>query len=274
MQDGVEEKLNPVRDFHSETELSQEGNLQDDDLAGDDCEEEEQGGEDDFSFNCGELSTSPVSAEDAFLNGQIKPFYPLFARNLAFSGGDSNARHENLPVRNIFVETSGDDNCTDQAMASNGPGNDEIVGPYCEWSSRKAVEASQDQACKKSNSTGFSKIWRFKEFVGRCNSDGRDAFVFLNNGGHAPAPPPLSNLATAKDKNEKTESNTGKIKKEVNKSGKSTKTASLSAHEVYLRSKVKEVEEERRRSYLPYRPELMGFFTNVNGGLTKNVHPF
>ncbi|KAL6566509.1 hypothetical protein OROGR_002124 [Orobanche gracilis] len=281
MQDGAEEKLNPVRDFHSETEINQdlysrtklqEGNLQEDDLNGDDCEEEEQG-EEDFSFNCGELSTSPVSAEDAFINGQIKPFFPIFNRNLAFSGGESNSRYENLPVRppvkKIFVETSGDDNGTDQAMASSGPGNDEIVGPYCEWSSRKAVDASPDQACKKSNSTGFSKIWRFKEFVGRCNSDGSDAFVFLNNGVHGPPPSPSpSNLK----KSEKTESNTGKIKKEVKKSGKSTKTESLSAHEVYLRSKVKE--DDRRRSYLPYRPELMGFFTNVNGGLTKNIHPF
>ncbi|KAK9935494.1 hypothetical protein M0R45_022596 [Rubus argutus] len=30
---------------------------------------------------------------------------------------------------------------------------------------------------------------------------------------------------------------------------------------------------DKRRSYLPYRPGLVGFFTNVNG-LSRNVHPF
>ncbi|KAH6763206.1 hypothetical protein C2S52_020639 [Perilla frutescens var. hirtella] len=159
------------------------------------------------------------------------------------------------PVKKVFVETEGVDG---QAMTSSAQGNDEIAGPCCEWSSRKAVEASPE-VCKKSNSTGFSKIWRLKELTARSNSDGRDAFVFLN-GNHAP--PAAKQPAAAEKK--------GSAVK-VKKSGKS-KTAAVSAHEVYLRSKAKE--EERRRSYLPYRPELMGFFTNVNGGLTRNVHPF
>ncbi|KAH6801936.1 hypothetical protein C2S51_033382 [Perilla frutescens var. frutescens] len=159
------------------------------------------------------------------------------------------------PVKKVFVETEGVDG---QAMTSSAQGNDEIAGPCCEWSSRKAVEASPE-VCKKSNSTGFSKIWRLKELTARSNSDGRDAFVFLN-GSHAP--PAAKQPAAAEKK--------GSAVK-VKKSGKS-KTAAVSAHEVYLRSKAKE--EERRRSYLPYRPELMGFFTNVNGGLTRNVHPF
>ncbi|GFP80098.1 hypothetical protein PHJA_000153200 [Phtheirospermum japonicum] len=147
--------------------------------------------EEEFSFNCGELSTSPIAAEDAFINGQIKPVFPLFNRDLSFSGEDLCSLHENLPikppVKNIFVETNRDDN-NGQAMTPSGSGGDEIMGPYCEWSSRKAVEASPDQVCKKSNSTGFSKIWRIRERVGRCNSDGKDAFVFLNNGGHAKIP--------------------------------------------------------------------------------------
>lgn len=62
-------------------------------------------------------------------------------------------------------------------------------------------------------------------------------------------------------------------KKKKVKKAKKTKTAALSPHEAYMRSKTKE--GERRRSYLPYRPELVGLFTNVHGGgLTRNVHPF
>ncbi|KAK6116505.1 hypothetical protein DH2020_049743 [Rehmannia glutinosa] len=195
-------------------------------------------------------------------HGEIKPVFPLFDRDLQFSGDGSISLPMRPPVKKVFVETTEED-INGGGMTSSSAGDDEIVGPYCEWSSRKAVEAAPAEVCKKSNSTGFSRIWRFKEFVGRCNSDGRDAFVFLNN-----APPRAA--APAVEKSEKAESTTTvKVNRKGKKSGK---TAPLSAHEAYMRSKAKE--EERRRSYLPYRPELMGFFTNVNGGLTKNVHPF
>ena len=66
----------------------------------------------------------------------------------------------------------------------------------------------------------------------------------------------------------------GKTGKVINKKGGvKGKTVSLSAHEVYMRNRGSQ-EVDRRRSYLPYRPELVGFFTNVNGGLRRNVHPF
>ncbi|KAL3636346.1 hypothetical protein CASFOL_020893 [Castilleja foliolosa] len=251
MQASNQEKLNPaVHEFYSETEITRDFyshlKLDDDNLQGhhdhemrlDDEEEEEEKGEDDFSFNCGELNSSPIAAEDAFVNGQIKP---LINRDLFFSGEEKKP-----PVKNIFLETNRDDE-----MTSSGSGGDEILGPYCEWSSRpKAVEA-----CKKSNSTGFSKIWRVRERVGRSSSDGKDAFVFLNAGGRR------EEEAAEEEKGVK-----------AVKGKKNSKTVTLSAHEVYLKSKGQG--DERRRSYLPYRPELMGFFTNVNGGLTKNVHPF
>ncbi|KAK6123077.1 hypothetical protein DH2020_043180 [Rehmannia glutinosa] len=201
---------------------------------------------------CGGQNSSPIAAEDAFINGQIKPVFPLFNRDLFFSGEDSRSLLDSLPMRppvnKVFVESA--------------PENVEAAGPHCEWSDRKAVEASPE-ICKKSNSTGFSKIWRFKDLLGRSNSDGRDAFVFLNN---AHAQTSAAEQPAAVKVNEKKES-----KDKVKGKAKKGKTASLSAHEVYLKSKAK---EEKRRSYLPYRPELMGFFTNVNGGLSKNVHPF
>lgn len=216
---------------------------------GEDGEEEE---EEEFSFMCGEGDASPIAAEDAFINGKIRPVFPLFNRDLFFSGGEPDSLQlESLPsktlVKKVFVETK----------ESSSTRTNEIHGPYCEWSSGKAVEVSPE-TCKKSNSTGFSKLWRFKELMGRSNSDGRDTFVFLNNGNapHAASETVLAGV---------------KVEGKVTKGGK-IKTASLSAHEVYLKSKARE--EEKRRSYLPYRPELMGFFTNANSGLSKNVHPF
>lgn len=287
MQASLEEKLSPDQGLDSEAKISQDfnklklaGDSEDGDVKveeyeamdhhGDDEEEEEEEEEDEdgegFSFMFVGENTLQIAAEDAFVNGQIKPVFPLFNQNLLFSGDDSSSLHENLPmtppVKKVLVEM----NEEDVKVTPSSPENDGIMGPYCEWRGKRAVEASPE-SCKKSNSTGFSKIWRFKDFVGRCNSDGRDAFVFLNNNGQAPQPAP----ETAEEKSGKKDDSTVKIVRKVKKSAKS-KTASLSAHEVYLRSKAKE--EERRRSYLPYRPELMGFFTNVNGGLTKNVHPY
>ncbi|XP_075483557.1 uncharacterized protein LOC142523710 [Primulina tabacum] len=198
-----------------------------------------------FSFMCGDGDASPIAAEDAFINGKIRPVFPLFNRDLFFSDDEPDSLQLESPpskplVKKVFVETK-----DSVEMTSSSTRNDDIRGPYCEWASRKAVEVSPE-TCKKSNSTGFSKLWRFKELMGRSNSDGRDTFVFLNNGNAPPA---------------------AKVKK-----GAKSKTASLSAHEVYLKSKARD--EEKRRSYLPYRPELMGFFTNANSGLSKNVHPF
>lgn len=228
----------------------------------DEDEEEDEEEEEEFSFMCGGANTSPIAAEDAFINGQIKTVYPLFNRDLLFSGEDSGGLHENLPMRppvkKVFVETR---EANGQASSSTAE-SERVAGPTRDWSDRKAVEASPE-ICKKSNSTGFSKIWRFKDLLGRSNSDGRDAFVFLNNGEH-----PAATKGEEKSEKEAAVKVSGKVKK----GGKGKKTASLSAHEAYLKSKAKG--EERRRSYLPYRPELMGFFTNVNGGLTKNVHPF
>ncbi|KAK4402786.1 hypothetical protein Sango_1019300 [Sesamum angolense] len=278
MQISVEEKLNPdhtlcsednmSEDFYTHLKLREENEAVDDDHGDDgyeEAEEEEEEEEEEFSFMCGGANTSPIAAEDAFVNGQIKPVFPLFNRDLLFSGEDSVAAaaalHESLPMRppvkKVFVETS-------EENGQVTPENDDVSGLYCEWSERKAVEASPE-ACKKSNSTGFSKIWRFKDLLGRSNSDGRDAFVFLNNA-HPPPPPSAAEQSTKGDeKSERTQL------KEKAKKGK-TAAVRVSAHEAYLRSKAKG--EERRRSYLPYRPELMGFFTNVSGGLTKNVHPF
>ncbi|XP_073131094.1 uncharacterized protein [Henckelia pumila] len=273
MQGRFEENLSPDQDSASEAKITRDlqEHLRLCDDSYDFCEEERKeivkdhdNGEDEeeeeeFSFVCLDGVSSPIAAEDAFFDGKIRPVFPLFNRDLFFSGDEPGSLQlEDLPskppVKKVFVETN-----DSREVTSSAAGNDEILGPCCEWANRKAVEVSPE-TCKKSNSTGFSKLWRFKELMGRSNSDGRDTFVFLNNGGGGATSTKAENIAVGV-----------KVKAvKVRKGGKS-KTASLSAHEVYLKSKAKE--EEKRRSYLPYRPELMGFFTNASG-LSKNVHPF
>lgn len=224
----------------------------------DDDEEEEE----EFTFMFEGANTPSMEVED------LKHVFPLFNRDLFFSGEGVKPSQENLPtklpVKKVFVKT---DKRSDDGylVTSVTPGSDEVAGPFCEWSGSKTVVASSSVACKKSNSTGFSKFWRFKDLVGRSSSDGKDTFIFLNK---IPAPP------RAVEKRRSREVGPPSPKADIGKVRRSSrgKTAPLSAHAVYLKNKAKQ--EDRRRSYLPYRPELMGFFTNANVGLTRNVHPY
>lgn len=209
-------------------------------------EHEEEDKDEDFTFAINGGDSSPIFADDAFEHGKIRPVYPLFNRNLLLSHDDLS-----LPVRppvdNVFIE-------------SPARKSDEIdriaAGPYCSWS--KSPEMS-----KKSNSTGFSKLWRFKEYMQRSNSDGRDAYVFFNH----------ENKSSTGEGSSEKKISAGKSSSEKKKKGKKLDKP-MSSHEVYLKKKGYNP-EEKRKSYLPYRPELVGFFTNVNGGgLSKNVHPY
>ncbi|CAI9092926.1 OLC1v1028294C1 [Oldenlandia corymbosa var. corymbosa] len=271
-----------IQDFENNLRLSATG-----EQSGEESQDEEEYNSDDeeeefsFVFDSGNFG-SPISADDAFVNGQIKPVFPLFDQALLLPDGEdleSLMVKDRLPnVNRVFIPAEDADSNGIPETSSSSKAED-VVGPYCEWSS-KVVEAAPDR-CKKSNSTGFSKIWRFKDFMHRSNSDGRDAFVFLNHS----APSGSSSTAASGNEEKKAAKKGIFTLKKVNENGevvgeakvkkvkKSKRTAALSAHEAYMKSKAKD--SDRRRSYLPYRPELVGLFTNVNGGgLTRNVHPY
>ncbi|CAA3016874.1 Hypothetical predicted protein [Olea europaea subsp. europaea] len=94
-----------------------------------------------------------------------------------------------------------------------------------------------------------SKRWKFRDLVRRCNNEGKDSFAPL----------------TPKHKEEKS--------KEIANSKNSTekrvvsgeKSAANSLHEAfYVRNRTIK-EGDRKKSYLPYRQDLVGFFPNANG---------
>ncbi|KAD1170189.1 hypothetical protein E3N88_43204 [Mikania micrantha] len=178
-----------------------------------------------------------------------KTVFPLFDRSLLL-GEDYDAGKLRLPidvsVNKVFIESQ------------RPPFEDAETD-------RTVMESSSPEINMKSNSTGFSKLWRVRDEIHRSNSDSRDAFVFLE----AKAKAFAGGGSTAKVDGAGAGGGNGKAVR----NGSNTKK-SASAHEVYLKQKEGRSEDERRRSYLPYRPGLLGFFTNVNGGLTKNVHPF
>ncbi|OAY32588.1 uncharacterized protein LOC110630085 [Manihot esculenta] len=229
------------------------------------AEEEE---EEEFSFVCMNPDGSPISADDIFQNGQIRPVYPLFNTDLLFADGDSEAKNSFTPAllppfRKPFVEEH------DHALSTSSSEADEPEGLFCVWK-EKAMEASPN-ICKKSNSTGFSKLRRFRELVLRSNSDGKDAFVFLNHHNHNddhknhPSTVAAAKASTKPRKADKSEKIMEKKRQPEVKGEKAS-----SAHERFYVSNRARKEEHKRKSYLPYR---VGFFTNING-LTRNIHPY
>ncbi|CAN1187478.1 hypothetical protein LINPERPRIM_LOCUS31870 [Linum perenne] len=190
-------------------------------------EEEEEG---EFSFAGAFGDGTLISADEAFLNGQIRPVFPLFNKDLLLPEGEDRSQ---MPEE----------------------------GSYCEWGGKTTAASSPEFVSKKSNSTGFSKLRRFRELVLRSNSDGKDKFVFLHqskDGGESKKVAPAKKSAAATSK------------ATVMKKKKAETTSSSSFEKIYARRK-KEEGGRQRVSYLPYKQ--VGFFASVNG-LSKNVHPY
>lgn len=244
-------------------------------------QKQEQGEDaEEFSFACANLGQSPVSADDAFVNGQIRPIFPVFDQTLLYRSGegegkDDSEENQSLrpPLRKLFVEERSELE------------EEEPVGPFCEWSSgNKTVKEATPEPCKKSNSTGFSRLWRFRELL-RSSSDGKDAFVFLNNNNNNNDNESDPREKSSKRPDKSSEKPTGTKTTPGRKTSKGEKVAKASGNKrvkaetvtsvyekYYARNRVMR-EGDKRRSYAPYRQEVVGFFTNVNG-LSRNVHPF
>ncbi|EOA35545.1 hypothetical protein CARUB_v10020750mg [Capsella rubella] len=240
------------RDHHNNLEKSSWWNQNETKAESNQEDEEGEREGEEFSFASVNAENSPITADEAFKDGQIRPVYPLFNRNLLYD--DPKEQTLRSPLKKLFVEsTTAEDEQEEE--------EEEPMGPYCSWKGRTVQEATPE-TCRKSNSTGFSKLWRFKDLVLRSNSDGKDAFVFLSNGDGDKNQQPSSSSSVRSKRTEKEKEKTRTEKK---------KMRTKSAHErLYMRNRAMR-EEGKRRSYLPYKH--VGFFTNVNG-LTRNVHPF
>ncbi|KAF5730849.1 hypothetical protein HS088_TW19G00449 [Tripterygium wilfordii] len=188
----------------------------------DNNDEDESDGEFEFSIVSRDREFIPITADDIFYNGQIRPLFSE-ERELTSTSCSSSEADE-----------------LDGAEP----------GTYCVWTPKKAGESSP-RMCKKSGSTGSSKRWKFRDLLNRSHSDGKDTFVFLasiNNNkkaGEAKQRTPVSNAKEAK----------GGVEEESVKLNRAVK------------------ESEKRRSYLPYRQDLVGVFTNVYGQ-TRNFRRY
>ncbi|CAL0314061.1 unnamed protein product [Lupinus luteus] len=222
--------------------------IQDDTENKENQEEEEDEEEEEFTFMFTNPDGSPISADEAFENGQIRQVFPVFNRDLLLS--DSYDSGLQSPIKKVFVHKIDNYPSSTAAEGSeSGPQSKSTVPSefYCEWTPKTAV---------KSNSTGLSKLWRFKEHKLRSNSDGKDTLVLFH--------PPQA-------KAEKGSSS--EVRNVMVKKVKAKTTSSSLAHEKHYVMYRAKKENEKHKSYLPYKQDLFGFFTNANG-LSRNVHPY
>lgn len=197
-----------------------------------------------FSFVPRHTDSSPVSADDIFYNGQIKPMYPIFGvvpsndAVLSFFPNDNNIAptpRRRLPLRKLMFEEGETASCsssTDESVDLEGVAE----GAYCVWTPN-----SVGSERKKSNSTGStSKRWklRVRDLLLRSHSDGKN-----NNKQEQQKQRDLFRIATK------------------------PQNGSVGTEQQH------HVEQNKRKSFLPYKPELVGLFTNANG-LGRNLRPF
>ncbi|KAK4765150.1 hypothetical protein SAY86_026240 [Trapa natans] len=179
------------------------------------------------------------------------PVYPIF--NLGIISArreDEERRSIRIPLKSMFL-----DDCDPLSCSSSEADDFDGVpeGSYCLWTPRLPVADGQPcpARCTKSKSTGMiSKRWRFMDLLQRSNRDGRDSFVFLTPASssstskepHHEAPPPREKRGPAKGKPPAKE-----------------RASASAAGAFYARNKTSVKEGDRRRSYLPYRRDLVGF---------------
>ncbi|KAL8248697.1 hypothetical protein R6Q59_005565 [Mikania micrantha] len=120
-------------------------------------------------------------------------------------------------------------------------------GTFCVWRPKTDGESSPVMSkCKKSSSTGSgSKRWRIRYLLRRSNSEGKEPMVLL---------------ASKNADGSKLKRNSGEVSKVAGRW-----KAQTPVHEQFYVQRRAENEIGKRKSYLPYRKDLVGLFANVNG---------
>lgn len=221
--------------------------------SGDDVEDDG-----DFEFSLVRDETE-FSAEEFVYDGQLGPIFPVFNRDLLLNdagkhgaaGGDERFESSiQVPLSKLFLGDRDGDNPPSCSSSEADELENIPAGSYCVWRPKVADQPSPIR-CNKSKSTGSaSKRWKFRDLLRRSNSDGKESLVFL----------------TPRNREEKSPTEIPrKLKGKGNSAaGTSTAVAARSAHEaLYVRNRAMN-EVYKKKSYLPYRQDLVGFFVNVN----------
>ncbi|XP_075515653.1 uncharacterized protein LOC142550311 [Primulina tabacum] len=215
-------------------------------------DDEENEHDEDFEFNL-----IREDEEVVVYDGQILSMFPVFNGDLK-EGFDSESL--GIPVNNILIddreekEERSDRNQLPLSSSSEGNELESVPpGTYSIWRPKAAAVL-----CKKSKSTGSTSwSWKLSDILRRSNSDGKDNYVFLTpkHRGHDHQKPQKI-IESSKVQ---------KVAGTKPVSGGGGAPGSPSPHEVLYTWNRAMNAEKRKKSYLPYRQGLVGFFTNVNG---------
>ncbi|KAF7129601.1 hypothetical protein RHSIM_Rhsim10G0021000 [Rhododendron simsii] len=216
---------------------------------------------------------------------EFRQIFPVFNRDILFGDNHDHPKDDGkrdlstilLPLKKLFDE--------DPSSSCSSSEVDELErvpeGTYCVWRPKSVKLASPsldaiddaEARCKKSNSTGSaSKRWKLRDLLllRRSNSDGKgSSFVFLTP--KSTARDHLKETEDSKERRNSGEAGKGKAKGAAAAAGEKA----ASAHEVFYVQNRASKEVDKRKSYLPYRKDLVGFFASVNGaGAGKAFPPF
>ncbi|XP_064953619.1 uncharacterized protein LOC135606516 [Musa acuminata AAA Group] len=215
-----------------------------------DEDDDDSGDEFEFTFAVRDADAFPsVTADEIFSGGRIIPTYPVFNRDLL------------LPLSAADEPTITAKDQADQISF----GRLQIV-TGAESSTEELAAAGEHfpgeaDRCKKSASTGSSMQWRLRDMVGRSHSDGKEKFVFLEASAKKNIMSPNTARAAAGGKGAK-------------EGGRLAEVDAVTGHRRFHGKGTSEkAVKGPRRSFLPYRQQLLGLFAPVNG-LRRSHHPF
>jgi len=241
-------------------------------------------------------------ADELFADGRIRPFYPVFGRGVGVGGcvhaagiHDGTARSAPAAAprvrgqlgRLFLEETRARSSSTSStaSSASSAAADDDRDGlegaapeSYCVWrpgSGSSAPASPSLRPPRKSGSTGSMARWRRISdlVVGRSHSDGKEKFIFFATPQHEapnkdkPPKPKPTPPASRKPTPTTAEVDTVTAAHRIAYLAKSGGTGGGGGGSAVPSG-------TPRRTFLPYREELVGFFADVNGVSRSHQHPF
>ncbi|MFS7956241.1 hypothetical protein Hanom_Chr07g00652251 [Helianthus anomalus] len=210
-----------------------------------------------FSLVIGDDEFSPEDVDNIDSISTGRTVFPLFNRDLLLIDEDCENRKTKLAeeeidltttsLRKLFITEREQSGCSSSEDESEG----DAPAVLCVWRNKNDAGASPLSKCKKSRSTGAgsgsgSRRWRIRDLLRRSNSEGKEPMVMF---------------AQKKVEMPKRKLSSGEGLVTAGKS----KPSSPSVHEVFYVQQRAKREGVKRRSYLPYRQGLVGFFSNGNG---------
>ncbi|KAL4581624.1 hypothetical protein LXL04_006147 [Taraxacum kok-saghyz] len=200
----------------------------------------------DFQFSIDHLSDEEVSGKqiDIELEG-LRFAFPIFANKQLTKESVDQAIEDidyassfRIQVQKLFV-----DDVEDQSYSSSSPSSSvtetykseprSSSGMFCMWRSKS----------KKRNSTGSGlSRWRIWNLLRRGNGEGKESSVLLLRS---------KKVNASKQKREEVTRVAGKLK-------------ITSFHEQFYVQKRSEQKGDKKKTFLPYRQDLLGLFVNIN----------